>query len=55
MYFLAAPKIMSFSQLTAVKNPTIFGAARKFFGPSYFVTALVQSLKTPQLATLQVQ
>ena len=39
--FLAAPKTVSFSQLPAVKEDTIFGVARKFFGPSYFVTALV--------------
>ena len=31
--------MVSFSQLPAVKD-TIFGAARKLFGPSYFVTAL---------------
>ena len=31
----------SFSQLPAVKKDTIFGAAKKNFGPSYFVTALV--------------
>ena len=31
---------MSFSKLPAVKNDTIFGAARKIFGPSYFKTAL---------------
>ena len=37
---LAAPKMMSFSQLPAVKKDTIFGAARKFFGPSYFMMAL---------------
>ena len=36
---------MSFSQLPAVKNDTIFGAARKFFGLSYFVTALDHLLK----------
>ena len=35
--------MVSFSQLPAVKEDTIFGAARKFFGPSYFVTALVQT------------
>jgi len=29
----------SFSQLLAVKKDTIFGAPRKFFGPSYFMTA----------------
>ena len=40
--FLAAPKMVSFSQLPAVKKDTIFGAARKNFGPSYFVTALVE-------------
>ena len=33
--------MVSFSQLPSVKEDTIFGAARKFFGPSYFVTALV--------------
>ena len=38
--FLAAPKMVSFSQLPAVKKDTIFGAARKKFGPSFFVTAL---------------
>ena len=32
--------MVSFSQLPAVKKDTIFGAARKIFGPSYFVTAL---------------
>ena len=31
----------SFSQLPAVKKDTIFGAVKIFFGPSYFVTALV--------------
>ena len=31
---------MSFSQLPAVKKKTIFGAARKIFGPSYFVMVL---------------
>ena len=34
--------MVSFSQLPAVKKDTIFGAARKIFGPSYFATALVQ-------------
>ena len=29
-----------FSQLPAVNKDTIICAARKFFGPSYFVTAL---------------
>ena len=33
--------MVSFSQLPAVKKDTIFSAARKFVGPSYFVTALV--------------
>jgi len=31
---------VSFSQLPAVKKDTIFGAARKIFGPSYFMMAL---------------
>ena len=31
---------MSFSQLVAVKKDIIFGAARKIFSPSFFVTAL---------------
>ena len=39
--FLAAPKMVSFSQLPTFKKDTIFGASRKFFGSSYFVTALV--------------
>ena len=33
--------MVSFSQLPAVKEDTIFGATRTFLGPSYFVTALV--------------
>ena len=37
--------MVSFSQLPAVKKDTIFGAARKFLGPSYFVTALVHTTK----------
>ena len=32
--------MVSFSQLPTVKKDTIFGAARKNFDPSYFVTAL---------------
>ena len=32
--------LKSFSQLPAVKKDTIFGAAKKNFGPFYFVTAL---------------
>ena len=31
----------SFPQLPAVKKDSKNGAARKFFGPSYFVTALL--------------
>ena len=47
-FFLAAPKMVSFSQLPAVKKGPMFGATRKFFGPSYFVTALVtKSGNTP--------
>ena len=38
--FLAALKMVSFSQLPAAKKDTIFGSARNFFGPSYFVMAL---------------
>ena len=34
--------MVSFSQLPAVKKDTIFGAARKIVGPSYFVKALEQ-------------
>ena len=36
---------VSFSQLPAVKKDTIYGAARKNFGPSYFVTALFEKNK----------
>jgi hypothetical protein len=32
--------MVSFSQLPGVKKDNIYGAAGKFFGPSYFVTAL---------------
>ena len=39
--FLAAPKMVYFSNLPAVKKDTILGAARKVFGPSYFVKALI--------------
>ena len=41
--------MVSFSQLSAVKKDTIFGAARKIFGPSYFVTALVTIIKEPKV------
>ena len=34
--YLPAPKMVSFPQLPAVKKDTIFGAARKFFGPFLF-------------------
>ena len=34
-----------FSQLPAVKKDSKNGAARKFFDPSYFVMALIQSMK----------
>ena len=34
--FLAAPKMVSYSQLPAVKKDTIFSAARKFFGTLLF-------------------
>ena len=42
--------MVSFSELPAVKKDIIFGAARKNFGPSYFVTALVyhRIFETPQ-------
>ena len=42
--FLAAPKMVSFCQLPAVKEDTIFGIARNFFGTSYLVTALATLL-----------
>ena len=32
--------MVPFSLLTAVKKDTIFGTARKIFGPSYFMTTL---------------
>ena len=43
--------MVSFSQLPAVKKDTVFGAARKFFGPSYFVTALLNDLQLAKLLT----
>ena len=36
--------MVSFSQLPAVKKDSKNGADRKFFGPSYFVTALLMEL-----------
>ena len=39
--FLAAPFLIPFSQLPAVKKGIKNGVARKIFGPSYFVMALV--------------
>ena len=41
--------MLPFSQLPAVKKDTIFGAARKFFGPSYFVMALVDGNMCPAI------
>ena len=39
---LAAPFLNPFFQLSAVKKDSKNGTARKIFGPSYFVTALVE-------------
>ena len=39
--FLATPFLIPFSQLPAVKKGIKNGVARKIFGPSYFVMALV--------------
>ena len=50
---MAALKMVSFSQLSAVKN-TIFGAARKIFSSSYFVTALMY-LKTKNIIFLTLK
>ena len=36
---LAAPKMVSFSHLPAVKKKTFLVQLEKIFGPSYFVTA----------------
>ena len=38
--FLAAQKLMYLFTAGSCEKDTIFGAARKFFGPSHFVTAL---------------
>ena len=49
--------MVSFLQLAAEKKDTIFGVARKFFGPSYFVTALGPSLQAQlyiHLATVKL-
>ena len=35
--FLAATKMLFFSQLPVVKKDTIFDTARQFFGPSLFL------------------
>ena len=60
--FLAAPFLIPFSQLPAVKKGIKNGAASKFFGPSNFLTALTPKscyminawrfLKFPQWARL---
>ena len=42
MFVSAAPKMVYFSQLPAVKKDTIFGAAKTKVDPSYFVRALYQ-------------
>ena len=44
--------MLSFSQLPAVKKYTIFGAPRKMFGPSYFVTAYYANLLLSTLISL---
>ena len=41
--------------LPAEKKDTIFCALRKFFGPSYFVTALVPTLPLPQEAYVSLR
>ena len=38
--FLAAPKMVSFSQLPTVEKDTISNAARKLVGPFYFLTTI---------------
>jgi hypothetical protein len=45
--FLAAPKMVSFSQLPAVTKDTIFGAARNFFWPFLFRDGFSYMLHTP--------
>ena len=42
-FFLAAPKLVSFFTSGSCEKDTIFGAARIFFGPSYYVMALTNS------------
>ena len=44
--FLAAPKMVSFFSAAGYKKGHHFCAARRFFGPSYFVTALAHKLLT---------
>ena len=39
----SAPKMVSFFTAGTWEKNTIFGAARKFFIPSYFVIALIDS------------
>ena len=46
-HFLAAPKMVSFVSAASCKKDTIFGAARIFFGPSYFVTAFSKISTSP--------
>jgi hypothetical protein len=44
--FPGAPFLVSFSQMPVVQKDTKNGAPGYFFGPSYFVTALVLITKT---------
>ena len=49
--------MVSFLQLAAEKKDTIFGVARQFFGPSYFVATLGPSLQAQlyiHLATVKL-
>ena len=50
--YLAAPKIVSSFTAGSREKDTIFGAARNFFDPSYFVTALGTVLSAPFLQVL---
>ena len=46
---------MSFSQLSAVKKDTIFGAAQTKLGPSYFARALEYKIEPMQRSDLPIK
>ena len=53
--FLAAPFLIPSSQLSAVKKGIKNGADRKFFGPSYFVTASTKMCSIEKVGYFEIE